>query len=222
LEVDRPLVVRRLCPGDDLALADRLAAARFRGDQAFALQDVADRRGRRPAHLGTVERQSRLDLLRPEARIAGAHGDDGCNRLGRHRMRTSSRCPALLLKPVLAAGLAPPLPDVERLAADAVARAQLHDAERPALELPHQRDTLFHRTALPEGHRSNLLVTRTSLICQECSRSTLSGIYPVCTWLPLTPTLSPQAGRGGCVDGSACVAAPHPDPLPARGERGMR
>jgi transposase InsO family protein len=88
-------------------------------------------------------------------------------------------------------GLAPPRPDVERLAADAVARAQLHDAERPALELPHQRDTLFHRTALPEGHRSNLLAIRTSLTCQECSRSTLSGIYPVCTPLPLTPTLSP-------------------------------
>src|SRR5690606_14426914 len=53
--------------------------------------------------------------------------------------------------------------------------------------------------ALPEGHRSNLLVIRASLTCQGCSRSILSGIYPVRTQLPLSPTLSPSRnamGRG--------------------------
>src|SRR5690606_40167598 len=123
----------------------------------------------------------RAHLLRPEAGEPPAHRHDRRDRGRRHRMRTRAGRPAQLLEPEPIPALPAALPDVERLPADPVPGAQLDHAPRPALVLPQQRDTLFHRTALPEGHRSNLLVIRASLTCQGCSRSILSVIYPVRT-----------------------------------------
>src|SRR5215471_4739073 len=59
-----------------------------------------------------------------------------------------------------ASPLPAPLPNVERLTANALPPAQLADRENARLVLPQQRDTLFHRTGLLERHRSSPRIER--------------------------------------------------------------
>src|SRR5262249_30579498 len=87
--------------------------------------------------------------------------------------------------PARLSALPAPLPNVERLTADAVPPAQIANRENARLIVPKQRDTLFHRTGLLEGHRPTSSNRATTLTCQESTRSKLSGLSPVCTLYPL-------------------------------------
>jgi hypothetical protein len=113
-------------------------------------------------------------------------------------MRAALGRPRALVEPPRIAARAPPLPDVERLTRDAIVAAELGHREGSRVVTPQHGDTLFHRTALLERHRSNPPFRAATMTCQECFRSIVSGISPVCT-----------------------AAAPHPDTLPVReDERG--
>src|SRR5262249_21374074 len=83
--------------------------------------------------------------------------------------------------PARLSALPAPLPNVERLTADAVPPAQIANRENARLIVPKQRDTLFHRTGLLERHRPTSSNRATTLTCQESTRSKLSGLSPVCT-----------------------------------------
>jgi hypothetical protein len=143
----------------------------MRRDQSLALQDVADRRGRRPTNIRRLSLQKSLDLLWTKMRKTTPRRDNARGKSSVRRMRAALRRMASPLKPFLSAALPTTLPDVKSLPADPIAPAKIRNRENARLVVPQQRDTLFHRTGLLERHRQILLKNQTNLH--------LSGINPV-------------------------------------------
>src|SRR3982750_3559852 len=144
-------------------LRNRPAPSPAPPDQAFPLEDVADRRGRRPVDLRPLVPEPCFDLLRAEMRKPAPRRNDAVGQPGLRRMRAALGRVASLLEPVRLPALSTALPDVKRLPADAMPCAQIRHRKRSSLVLPKQRNTLLHRTALPERHRPILLRIRRSL-----------------------------------------------------------
>src|SRR5262245_59649679 len=181
LEVDRPFLVGAAGRYNHLALRDRPPLPPPPLHQARTLQDVAHGRGRRPGQRRLLLRKPRLDLLRPEMREPMPDRDDALRHSRRRRMRAARHRMAQLLKPPLIPPPPTPQPDVKRLPADPIPPAQIAHRQRLRLVVPKQRDTLFHRTGLLEGHRSFSPNRAATVTCQQSTRSKLSGISPVHT-----------------------------------------
>src|SRR3954468_6950389 len=222
-EVDRPFLVGRARRRHHLALRNRSATSTARLDQAFPLEDVADRRGRRPVDLRPLVPEPCFDLLRAEMRKPAPRRNDAVGQPGLRRMRAALGRVASLLEPVRLPALSTALPDVKRLPADAMPCAQIRHRKRSSLVLPKQRNTLLHRTALPERHRPILLRIRRSLPvrnqpglnCQDSAR-----------FIPLAdPLPQPLPARGRGVDRhrgqSVSLTAPQPA-APAPSPSGQR
>src|SRR5262249_11296278 len=182
LKVDRPFLVGDCRRGYHFTLRNCALAPPPRLDETFAFQDVANRRGCWPVHFRRITFQPCLDLLRPEMRKPLPHRDDAIGHPIRRRMRAARRRMAQFLEPTRLSALPAPLPNVERLTADAVPPAQIANRENARLRVPKQRDTLFHRTGLLERHRPTSSNRATTLTCQEDRKSKLSGPSPVCSF----------------------------------------
>src|SRR5262249_25380327 len=116
------------------------------------------------------------------------HGDDALGNPARRRMRAARGGMAQFVEPARFSALPAPLPNVERLTADAMPPAQLANGENTRLVLTNPRDTLFHATGLLERHRPISSNRATTLTCQDSTRSKLSGLSPVCTSSITSPT----------------------------------
>src|SRR5436189_1915970 len=195
LEIDPPFLVGRRGRRHHLALRDCTAAAPTRLDETLALQNVPDRRRRRPGHLRSCPLQPRLDLLRAEMRKSAPCRDDALGQPPRRRVRTAHDSVAAILKPACLPAVPAPLPNIKRLPADAVPSAQLGNRKNPRLILNKQRDTLFHRTGLLERHRPISSNRTMILTCQASTRSKLSALSPVYTGSP-PPLAPPHQGEG--------------------------
>jgi hypothetical protein len=195
LEVGAPFVVgsrhRRAGP----SLVEWLTAPLHRRDQACALENTPDRRGRRPSRLRCLALKYRQNLARPQIRKTPPnpnHPLDDCSIRG---LPTPQRCMRVILKPPRSAALLALAPLIKRVAANPVAPANLRYAPVPALILQKHPNTFFHPTGLSKWHR-RALPTMHSETCRGSSRSNLSVIYPVRTAEAPPPQPSPASGRG--------------------------
>src|ERR1700722_824331 len=196
-EISRPLVIggrnRRHRPPP----VERPPAPLGRRDQPGPLEDITDRRSRRPAGLRSLMPQHHSQLARSQMREAPAQRNDRFRNGRLSAMRTLQWSPRMIHKPFRRMPLSPFAPLIERVPAYAVATAQIRNTPVAGVVFRQHSDALFHSTGLLKGHRKSSF--RATLTCRPSTRSKLSGIYPVCTVeSPLTPTLSPQErGEGG-------------------------
>ncbi len=173
---------------------DRLSPPLDRLDQVGPLEDVADRRGRRPARPRPLVLELSQQLARTQIRKLLSHLHDLVHRPRSSPMRATQCGMRAVHKPALLAAGAPLTPFIKGVAANSVAATQFRHAPIPRLIIRQHQDPLFHATSFPKRHRSSSL--RCNVTCRQSARSKLSGIYPDYTLTrPLTPALSPQAGR---------------------------
>ena len=90
-EIGGPLVVCRRDRCERTPLMNRSAPALDRCNQSHLLENVADRRGRRPARLGSSVLELCQQLPRPQMRKSPAQGDNCILQLGCGRVRTMQR-----------------------------------------------------------------------------------------------------------------------------------
>src|SRR5882672_4980173 len=194
-EINRPLIIggRNRCHRPPPV--ERPPAPLDRRDQTGPLEDITDRRSRRPASLGSLIPQHHSQLARSQMREAPAQRNDRFRNGRLSPMRTMQWSVRMIYKPFRRTVLTPLAPLIERVPAYAVATAQIRNTPVAGVVFRQHSDALFHSTGLLKGHRKSSF--RATLTCRPSTRSKLSGIYPGCTVEgPLTPTLSPQAGRG--------------------------
>src|SRR5262245_46143724 len=162
------------------AIARRRRARPRTRPSRFRMSPIVEAAGH--STFGASSSQPRLDLLRAEMRKSPPHGNDTLGDPIRGRVWAARGGMAQVLKPACLSAFTTPLPNVERLTADAVPPAQLANRENARLVVTKQRDTLFHRTGLLERHRPISSNRATTLTCQESTRAKLSGLSPVCTY----------------------------------------
>src|SRR5215471_17301459 len=186
LEVHRPFVVCSCNRRHHSGLVERRPSPPDRGNQAGALENVPDRRGRRPARRRRVTLKHPKHLARPHMRKATAHCDDRLHHGRVRRVRTVQHGMRTIGKPCRVSAVASLAPLIKRVAANPVASAQFRNAPVAGIVIRQHPNTLFHPTGLLERHRKSSF--RANLTCRPSTRSKLSGIYSVCT----VPCPSPQ------------------------------
>ena len=195
LEVGRPFLVGGLGRNRPPRRIERPTAPLDRLDQPGPLENIADRRSRRP-------------VLRPSRALSFAkslRGPRCANRRLTRQLppRSPPTCGADMITshPNGRKTMSPPRslaeqPTRKRVSAHPIAPAQLRHAKTPRIVARKHSNPLFHPTGLRKRHRKSSF--RASLTCRPSTQSKLSGIYPVRTRRgPLTPDPSPSQGEGG-------------------------
>src|SRR5882757_7389108 len=153
LEVHTPLVVgfgrRRAGP----PLVERSTAPLHRRHQSCALENIPDRRSRRPRGLRSLALKHRHNLARSHIRKSPPHRDYLLGNRTIRSLPTLQRRMRAVFKPRRIAGLPSLPPLVKRVAANPVAPANLRHAPVPALVLQKHTNALFHPTGLSKWHR---------------------------------------------------------------------
>ena len=153
LEVGRPLVVRSRHTRKWAPLINRSAPALHRRNQPGLLENVADRGGSRPTHLGSSAAEYHQQLAGPQVRKPPAQRNDLIFERGCGRVRTMQRSMRVVHKPVPCAALPPLPPGIKRIAADPITGAQLRYAPVPGVIVHQHSNALFHGTGLCKRHR---------------------------------------------------------------------
>src|SRR5262249_17658801 len=202
-KVGTPLVVgcghRRKWP----QLIERAPPTLYRQNQLGLLEDLSNRRCRRPAHLRCLTFELRQQFARPQMWKTPSHRNDLVLQRRFGLVRTMPWRVRAIREPVCSPTLTSSAPLVNRIAANAVSPAQLRYAPIPSVVVRQHPNSLFHPTSLCKRHRQVPL--RCKLTCRPSTRAKLSTIYPVRT-RPFRTRCSPPPP----------TPPPHSAPPPAR------
>lgn len=133
--------------------ATGLPPPRLALNKASALQNIANRRGRRPYHSWPLHYQLGPDLLWTKTRKPPPHREDRSPRLVTGGVRANIWSARNLFIPAIIPAVAAALPDVKRLPRNTVASRHISRRKSPRVKVLKHPDTLFHCRSLPESHR---------------------------------------------------------------------
>src|SRR5258708_4775816 len=159
--------------------------------QTFALQQRSDGAGRRPGSPWLVALQNAFQFPRPPAHVRLPQLQDHLLEVCGRLVAMPVRGTAVLHQSVCSGLPVAPQPNIAGLARDLIPLSQLGHRSFAALVLKYKPQLLFHHTARFPWHGPLPPATTCHLSsqCQECPRSILSGMRPVCT--PTVPPAPP-------------------------------
>src|SRR5215216_5154786 len=188
LKVGRPLIIGCRHCRKRPPLINRPPPALDWCNQSGLLENLTNRRGGRPARLGSAALEEHQQLARPQMRKPPAQRNHFVLHIGRSRVRTMRWRMRSIHKPVRCPQLTPPPPCVKRVPANTISPAQLRYAPVARVVIRQHANALFHPTGLRKWHRRVLPPIHLDL--STIPRSNLSGIYTVYTlslrYRPLT------------------------------------
>jgi hypothetical protein len=178
-EIGRPLLVGRPRRNHNARRIKRRPSAPGLLHEARSLENVADRRSRRPIRSPIASLKHPKKFARPQVGKPTPRRDDRLFDRRNRAMRAGARCMRAIAKPVL------------------IPAAQLRYGPTPKIVVRQHLNSLFHATGLSKRHRKSPF--RACLTCRPSTWSKVSGIYPVHTIRTALP--SPPLGRNA----HACV-----------------
>src|SRR5262245_49430228 len=195
-EVGRPFIVGRRNGRKRALLVDRPAPSLDRGNQSGALENPADRRGRRPTPLRSSTLEDHQQLASPDTAVPTVQLNDLLRHLGCGRVRAMCRRMRPIHEPARFTKPMSPTPFVECVPANSVAPAQFRHAPVPRVVISHHPNALFHPTGLRKWHRRLLppMHVDLSTILPVQSVEDLPSLYLSLWTSPLTRFASLRQG----------------------------